>query len=31
MPYIGIDPIFDGLREIPEFQALVSKMDFPSQ
>lgn len=30
MPYISIDPIFDGLRDEPRFQELIQKMKLPT-
>lgn len=29
MPYISADPIFDGLRKEPRFQALLEAMELP--
>jgi len=29
MPYISVDPIFDGLRDHPRFQELMRRMNFP--
>ena len=29
MPYINIDPIFDDLKNYPEFKKLIAKMNFP--
>jgi len=29
MPYIGVDPIFDGLWDEPDFQKLLEKMNLP--
>jgi len=29
MPYINIDPIFDDLKNYPEFRNLIAKMNFP--
>ncbi|MFH6767457.1 hypothetical protein V8G56_01810 [Gaetbulibacter aquiaggeris] len=29
MPYINIDPIFDNLKNYPEFRNLIAKMNFP--
>ena len=30
MPYINIDPIFDDLKNYPEFRNLIAKMNFPN-
>jgi TolB-like protein/Tfp pilus assembly protein PilF len=30
MPYINIDPIFDDLKNYPEFRNLITKMNFPN-
>jgi TolB-like protein/Tfp pilus assembly protein PilF len=30
MPYINIDPIFDDLKNYPEFRNLISQMNFPN-
>lgn len=30
MPYINVDPIFDDLKNYPEFRNLIAKMNFPN-